>query len=87
MRETLLCEVVDDGFGWFDELVVYNDARLVVDHADPGQFLAVFCQALPRAELEWAKKKRQRRTISQSMAYTLERCFSCGRSKIDSVDG
>ena len=57
MRETLLCEVVDDGFGWFDELVVYNDARLVVDHADPGQFLAVFCQALPRAELEWPKKR------------------------------
>ena len=24
------CEVVYDGFGWFDELVAYDNARLVV---------------------------------------------------------
>ena len=30
---------------------------------------------------------RTRRTISQSMAYTRERCRSCGRSEIDSEVG
>lgn len=50
MRKTLLCEVVNDGLGWFDEFVVYDDARLVVDHANPGQFLSIFCQALSRDE-------------------------------------
>jgi hypothetical protein len=48
--KAILCKAVYHGFGWFDKLVVYNDARLVVDDADPGQFLAVFCQTLCRVE-------------------------------------
>ena len=42
----LLCEVADDGFGWLDKPVVYDDAGLVIDDAGLGQFLAVFCQTL-----------------------------------------
>jgi hypothetical protein len=45
MHDHLVCEVVDARFGWFDKPIVYNNAGLVIDVADPGQFLAVFCQA------------------------------------------
>ena len=34
------------GSGWFEEVVIYDDAGLVVDDADPGWFLAVFGQTL-----------------------------------------
>ena len=48
--EALLCKVVDDGFGWFEEVDIYDDAGLVVDDADLGWFLAVFGQTLCRVE-------------------------------------
>jgi hypothetical protein len=34
--KTILCEVIYHGFGWFDKLVVHDNAGLVVDDADPG---------------------------------------------------
>ena len=36
----ILCEVIYDVFGWFDKLVIYDNAKLVVNDADLGQFLA-----------------------------------------------
>ena len=45
----ILCKVVDDGFRWFDEGVVYHDAGFVrVDDAPFSQFLAV-CFRLSKA--------------------------------------
>ena len=49
-REAILCEVIYDGFGWFDKLVMYDNARFTVNDVDPGQFLAIFCQTLCRIE-------------------------------------
>jgi hypothetical protein len=34
-RKAILCGIYH-GFGWFDKFVVHDDARLVVDDADPG---------------------------------------------------
>lgn len=39
-------EVVDDGFGGFDESIVFDLARLIINHGDPRQFLPVFGQTL-----------------------------------------
>ena len=84
--ESLLCEVVDDRFGWFDEGIVYDDAGLVVDDTNPSEFFSVFCQALHWVKYGWIEARRER-TISQSIAYTRERCLSSGRTKVESETG
>ena len=85
-RESLLCEVVNDRFGWFDKGVVYDNARLVVDDTNPSEFFSIFCQALNWVEYGWVEARREC-TISQSIAYTRERCLSSGRTKIESETG
>lgn len=39
-------EVVDDGFGGFDECIVFDLTRLIINHGYPRQFLPVFRQTL-----------------------------------------
>ena len=37
----LLCEIVKNGFGRFNELIVYDKARVIVDDADSRKLLTV----------------------------------------------
>ena len=72
-RERILGEVIYDGFGWFDKPVTYDNARLVVDDADPGEFLAVFCHYVGASR---ACSRDMTAHHLQSTGYSRERCLS-----------